>query len=361
LYVLPIRPDMNLSNLGDFPGELPTDQGDEAFQRARDRAILRLTPSVLNLDSFEGVTDEHDEFEEKVTEALKKFAKDEHGREWVRRAAQELSKRTKRLIKPHPLSGFVVIGKRRLRQFDPTIAPAFIEAEQSWESVSDCPVPLAVHCADVASFVREFANQAALTSTQVDSLQLAGLLHDAGKADPRFQAWLHNGNRRKADLFPVRLAKSIVPMPTKVDRDAARQQAGYPKGGRHELHSVRLAECDGVLPTDSESRDLILHLIASHHGYCRPFAPVIDDAKAETFSYASQDGELKKHLLIFAPDTSANSGHGLERIDSGVADRFWKLTRRYGWWGLAWLESMLRLADWAASDAAERTSNNGDS
>jgi CRISPR-associated endonuclease/helicase Cas3 len=265
----------------------------------------------------------------------------------MRQAAKTLAKKTNRIVKPHPLGGFVVIGKKRLGQFNPT----FIEAEESWESPSDQAVLLKDHSREVGRIVRQFAAGCGIYS-HAETLGLSGDLHDSGKADPRFQAMLHDGNRRAADLCKDKRAKSVGQMPSREKREAIRIRAGYPKGGRHELHSVRLAESDGLLPADADSRDLILHLIAGHHGHCRPFAPVIEDKTAESFSF-DHNGKL----LTFNPNDNTISGHGLERLDSGVAERFWKLMRHFGWWGLPWLESMLRLADWAASDAAERNSS----
>lgn len=83
----------------------------------------------------------------------------------------------------------------------------------------------------------------------------------------------------------------------------------------------------------------MLHLVASHHGRCRPFAPVVNDSEP-----------LRVESAILGPLMSAASDTGLEQLDSGVPGRFWRLVRRYGWWGLAWLEALMRLADHRCSE-----------
>jgi CRISPR-associated endonuclease/helicase Cas3 len=93
----------------------------------------------------------------------------------------------------------------------------------------------------------------------------------------------------------------------------------------------------------------VLYLVSSHHGWCRPFAPVVEDT-------VPIDIELKAHAsdgfgkVDFTPVSSA---HQLHRLDSSLADRFWGLVQKYGWQELCWLEAILRLADHRASEERE--------
>jgi CRISPR-associated endonuclease/helicase Cas3 len=118
--------------------------------------------------------------------------------------------------------------------------------------------------------------------------------------------------------------------------ERARRLAGYPKGARHELMSVALMMTDKA--TGDWDNELLLHLVASHHGRCRPFAPVIEDHEPVEVRYET---------------AASSSDHRLEGLSSGISLRFWKLGKRYGWYGLAYLEMLVRLADHRRSEEEE--------
>ncbi len=156
-------------------------------------------------------------------------------------------------------------------------------------------------------------------------MRTAARWHDAGKIDERFQALLFGGDEVAARLSPVARAKGEY-------SGRRNGNSRLPKRFRHELGSLQVAEAAGV--TDATA----LHLIASHHGYCRPFAPVVLDENAEEMAW---DG-----ATVSRETRRSRPAH---RLDSGVAERFWRLTRRYGWWGLAYVEAIFRLGDRRAS------------
>jgi CRISPR-associated endonuclease/helicase Cas3 len=94
-------------------------------------------------------------------------------------------------------------------------------------------------------------------------------------------------------------------------------------GYRHEFGSLLEAAADGEIKPHLE-KELILHLIAAHHGWARPHF----EAKAWDQTRTTSDNEVAA-------------------VES--MQRFAHLQRRFGRWGLAWLESLLRCADIAAS------------
>lgn len=154
--------------------------------------------------------------------------------------------------------------------------------------------------------------------------------HDVGKADPRFQACL--------GATDVLMAKSDAPRHKWPARMAA---AGWPKGGRHEaLSALALLTSDFVLQ-DGNDHDLVVHLVASHHGHARPMIrPVLDN----TWS-------AMREIPIDLPEIDpVRVSTDLSMTDWRQPRRFALLNERYGTLGLALLESVVRYADWRVSD-----------
>lgn len=344
-------------------GRMPVfDWGDRAHFAARGKATLRLHPSVLEQwPDFETrpallelATHASADFEvdpdslpSLLRNVLAMVAEDVSAG-WLQPIAKILAAdpALRKSVIPHPSGkGIIIVGRRRV--------PGVAESHDSFNDEDDSSssgtvrVDLETHSDGVADFARRFATGCDLSPEIVGAMSCAGELHDLGKADPRFQTLLRGGNLWVRDKL---LAKSGDMPKGYLAYLKARKMAGYPPGGRHELLSVSLAEsAPGLLPKDAELRELVLHLIGSHHGFCRPFAPAIIDDKPETVSISYRSRTL-----------AAQSNTGLERLESGVAERFWRLTRRYGWWGLAWLETIFRLADHRCSETEDEQGGNND-
>ena len=361
----PGRPEL----LGDFPvnsngqaGKL--DIGDLAHMKARAKPILRLHRKLVEtwpeevasvkkevmeiLDELEQRYEQDpDELADALGGILEDLAAQSSADDWPYEAAGELvgqlhGAALRRACRVVGDGEIVIVGNRRIGRYLGEADTFSDEDDVSASGIthgSGGPVRLESHLRGVERFARRYAVGCGLPEELTKAVARAGLLHDVGKADPRFQALLRGGSRWLDNEYlaksgQIRKGKAVA---------SAREEDEYPKGGRHELLSVRMAEnAQTLLPQDTGLRQLVLHMIASHHGHCRPFAPVVDDKVTVSSEY-----ELAGERIQWCGPTD------LESLDSGVAERYWWLVRRYGWWGVAWLEGLLRLADWRRSEWEE--------
>ena len=176
-------------------------------------------------------------------------------------------------------------------------------ADEDSRSILSAPQTLTDHAKQAAARARELATRLELPGEEIEALAVAALLHDDGKAAARWQ----NAMNAPKDGGPYAKTRG---------GGSWRLLEGY----RHEFGSLLRAE-RADLP--ERTRDLILHLIAAHHGNARP---LISSAGCEDGPPSLQESKAGEAALRFA-----------------------RLQKRYGPWGLAWREAILRAADQSVS------------
>lgn len=181
-----------------------------------------------------------------------------------------------------------------------------LRADDEGSRTSRHALLLDVHLRRAEAWAARIAQRLALPAWQQQALACAGRAHDLGK---QRRIWQRSIKR----YVDPPLAKGPM-QPAELGR--------Y----RHELGSLHDADFS-QLP--QEARDLALHVVAAHHGRARPHFPAVE----------SYDPELPDALVV--------------AMVREVPLRFDRLQRRYGHWGLAWLESILRAADLLASEDEE--------
>ena len=185
-------------------------------------------------------------------------------------------------------------------------------ADEDAKAFLSQPQLLHHHAEQASNHARRIGERLGLPTSVIDALATAARLHDDGKAA---SLWQRAMNAPEDGVYAKTKGGGNL-----------RLLAGY----RHEFGSLLKAEGE-ALPDGT--RDLILHLIAAHHGYARP--------------------------LISHRGCEEGAPSQMESKAGQAALRFSRLQRKYGPWELAWLEALLRAADQSASREWSRGKEGG--
>ena len=304
-------------------------------------------------------------------------------------------------------------GKRRVRELPPDEHADASEDDESL-SVTDGWQTIASHGLQVGREVERIADQVAPALAKL--LLLAGRWHDIGKAHPAFQGSIKAENRPDRDDiakapdiawpcsvsnmyridstdqrrgFRHELASTLGLFGVLQRHDPVHQALLGPwrewLGAISEANSAFLnpgedAVCvdpapaelttieQAILDLSGEEFDLVAYLICAHHGKVRmtwhsgPADQKVDDTRLRirgvregemlpTLPLATSDGVLHQ-LPATALDLSPSAAGLSPRTGKSWTERVLNLVERFGPFTLAWLEAILRAADYRASAQA---------
>ena len=333
---------------------------------SRRRRSVRVAPSIAashEPDAQKAIDEAWAEFSEEnlqetLPRVLERFAELVNGPlgELYREAAAGLRENTWQAILPErdDEGGWTLTEKGRpVVRLVELAAGTDVAADQSDEDEISTSLTgrrratLVEHGERVGALAREFAERLGLAPELARAVELAGRWHDLGKADPRFQVSLYGGDQLAAVTGELLAKSGLDP------RDSAARQAhrlsGLPRRFRHEAVSGRLVRQLAALRPDllaDVDLELVHHLVVAHHGYGRPLLPPVEDAGAPP-------------VAVTVEGTVVEASPARLQVDWEHPAVFERLNDRYGWWGLAMLETIVRLADMLDSEWLSEAQGSG--
>ena len=227
--------------------------------------------------------------------------------------------------------------------------------DADWRSKTRLPIQLHDHLTHAAREAESLCTALGETQFSGEIVQ-SGRWHDVGKAHWVFDASMHRCDEAPAGL----LAKSNCPGPMRRERPHF----------RHELASALawIANCDKPGAPDSRV-NLIAYLIAAHHGKVRTTLRAMPGEPAAPngarFARGIWEGDTLP-ALAFDGESTAEVTLKLALMELGEGEqghswttRILDLLDQHGPFRLAWLETLVRIADWRASAAEQRENHHG--
>lgn len=234
-----------------------------------------------------------------------------------------------------------------------TTAPPPEDYDADWRSRQVHPVALERHLIDVEDEARNLCGALAVEVAR-DAVIRAARWHDVGKSHPVFQRTL------KGCTAAMSIAEALAKSPCSGRHERPRF--------RHELASM----LSWIHQHDGEpDADLVAFLIAAHHGKVRlgirslP-GEVLPEDPEKRFARGVWDGDVVPGLQIGDRETVRSAVLNLDVVElgGGPSGRSWTertqtLLERYGPFHLAWLETLVRVADWRASAREQQLGEEG--
>lgn len=219
--------------------------------------------------------------------------------------------------------------------------------------IGNVRVSLAKHTVHVLAAVDSLAEAPGLGDADYGLLSNVALWHDVGKAHPAFVA-----------LTESALTDGVLPPLAKWPKRPKGEPSpqGARKYFRHELVSALAFLAHGDW---SESANLPAYLIAAHHGKVRMCLRALPKEKppedGRLFARGVWDGDMlpaTKLGNLEVPETKLDLD--LMQLGQGRCGASWSARtqkvlsdQKMGPFRLAWIEALLRIADWRASNAEE--------